>query len=65
MTAKIVAFALIEAVAIYGFAQALASRYFMGQYILSAAAGFLLLLEFPSRRFLRELLEEVEKEFQK
>lgn len=65
VTGKIVAFTLVEAVAIYGFAQALVSRYFVGQYILSAAAGFLLLLEFPSRKFLRELIGEVEKEFQK
>jgi hypothetical protein len=37
----------------------LTSRYFLGQYILSAAAA-LLLLEFHSRNFLMELLHEVE-----
>ena len=62
VTGKIIAFSLVEAVAIYGFAQAFSSRYFMGQYILSAAAGFLLLLEFPSRKFLRELIGSVEAE---
>jgi hypothetical protein len=60
VTGKIVAFALAEAVAVYGFAFALTSRYFPGLYILSAAAGALLLLEFPSKRFLRQLLQEVE-----
>jgi hypothetical protein len=60
VTSKIVVFAMVEAVAIYGFAMVLTSRYFLGQYILSAAAAVLLLLEFPSRTFLMELLHEVE-----
>jgi hypothetical protein len=59
VTGKIVAFALAEAVAVYGFAMVLTSRYFLGLYILSAAAGVLLLLEFPSKRFLGALLKEV------
>jgi hypothetical protein len=62
VTGKIVAFALAEAVAIYGFALVLTSRYFVGQYILSAASGLLLLLEFPSRRALSELIEAAETE---
>jgi hypothetical protein len=60
VTSKIVAFALIEALAIYGFALVLVSRYFLGQYILSVAGGVLLLVEFPSRRFLEELLGAAE-----
>jgi hypothetical protein len=60
VTGKIVAFAMAEAVAIYGFALVLTSRYFVGQYILSAASGLLLLLEFPSRRFLTELVDAAE-----
>jgi len=56
VTGKIVAFALAEAVAIYGFTFVLTSRYFVGQYILSAASGLLLVLEFPSRRVLSELI---------
>jgi hypothetical protein len=60
VTGKIVAFALAEAVAVYGFAMVLTSRYFPGLYILSAAAGALLLVEFPSRRFLEGLVKEIE-----
>ncbi len=59
-TGKIVAFALAEAVAIYGFALVLTSHDFFGQYILSVASGLLLLLEFPSRRFLMELIDAAE-----
>jgi hypothetical protein len=53
---------MAEAVAIYGFAMVLTSRYFLGQYILSGAAAVLLLLEFPSRTFLMKLLQELEAE---
>jgi len=60
VTGKIVAFALVEAVAVYGFAMVLTSRYFLGQYILSAAAGALLIVEFPSRRFLERLVQAIE-----
>lgn len=60
VTSKIVAFAMAEAAAIYGFAMVLTSRYFLGQYILSVASAALLLLDFPSRAFLMELLHEVE-----
>ena len=60
VTGKIVAFALAEAVAVYGFAMVLVSRYFPGLYILSAAAGVLLVVEFPSRRFLEALIQEIE-----
>jgi hypothetical protein len=60
VTGKIVAFALAEAVAIYGFAMVLTSRYFLGLYILSVAGAVLLLLDFPSRRFLDELITDVE-----
>jgi hypothetical protein len=60
VTGKIVAFALAEAVAIYGFAMVLTSRFLLGQYILSATSALLLLLEFPSRRTLDELVEGAE-----
>ncbi len=61
VTGKIVAFALAEAVAIYGFALVLTSHYFLGQYILSVASGVLLLLEFPSRRLLTDLVTAAEE----
>jgi len=62
VTGKIVAFALAEAVAIYGFAFVLTSRFLLGQYILSAASGLLLLMEFPSRRMLEEIIAASEVE---
>ena len=65
VTAKIVAFAMVEAIAIYGFALALIGHDLWGQYPLSLASGVLLLLEFPSRPFLEELLRDVEEERQK
>jgi hypothetical protein len=64
VTAKVVAFALAEAVAIYGFALVLTSHYFVGQYILSSASGLLLLLEFPSRAFLTDLVDAAETDRQ-
>ncbi len=60
VTGKIVAFAMAEAVAIYGFALALFGRYLWHQYLLSVASGLLLLLEFPSKPFFEELLKDVE-----
>jgi|GEM_PF-461966 hypothetical protein len=60
VTGKVVAFALAEAVAIYGFALVLTSHYFVGQYILSIGSGLLLLLEFPSRGFLTDLVDAAE-----
>jgi len=60
VTGKIVVFALVEAVAIYGFALAFVNRDFSSQFILSAAAAALLLFEFPAKRFLAELLRGVE-----
>ncbi len=65
VTSKVVAFAMAEAVAIYGFALVLVSRYFVGQYILTVASGVLLLIEFPSRPFLTELIREAEETSQK
>jgi hypothetical protein len=62
VTGKIVAFALAEAVAIYGFALVLTSRYFVGLYILSAGSALLLVMEFPSRRVLNELIGAAEAE---
>ncbi len=64
VTGKTVAFALAEAVAIYGFALVLTSHYFVGQYVLSAASGLLLLLEFPSREFLTDLVDAAETDRQ-
>lgn len=62
VTAKVVVFAMAEAMAVYGFAMVLVGQYFFGQYLLSAAAVALLALNFPSRAFLSELLSEAENE---
>ncbi len=60
VTGKIVAFAIVEAVAVYGFVLALVGRYVWDQYLFSIASGVMLLFEFPSKPFLEELLRDVE-----
>jgi len=62
ITGKIVGFALIEAVAVYGLVLALIGRYLWDQYLLSAASAALLLRELPSKAFLEELIRDVEGE---
>ncbi|MGH7770994.1 MAG: hypothetical protein ACREQA_02010 [Candidatus Binatia bacterium] len=60
ITGKIVAFAIVEAIAVYGLILALVGRYVWDQYLFSIASGALLLFEFPSKHFLEELLRDVE-----
>ena len=60
VTGKIVAFAIVEAIAVYGFVLALVGRYVWDQYLFSIASGALLLFEFPSKYFLEELLRDIE-----
>ena len=47
VTRKVVVFAIIEAVAVYGFALAFLGRYIFDQYLLSAVSLALLTTEFP------------------
>lgn len=60
VTSKIVAFAIVEAMAVYGFVLALVGGYVRDQYLLSLASCLLLVLEFPSKSRLEELLRDVE-----
>lgn len=60
VTRKVVLFALIEALAVYGLILAIVGRYLGDQYLLSAVTLILLIFEFPSQKFLADLLQRVE-----
>jgi hypothetical protein len=61
ITRKVVIFAIIEAIAVYGFVLAIIGRYLFDQYLLSALSLVLLTLEFPTERSLESLLREIEE----
>jgi hypothetical protein len=65
ITRKVVIFAIIEAIAVYGLVLALVGRYLLDQYLLSALSLILLTLEFPTERSLESLLQEIEGSPQK
>lgn len=60
VTRKVVIFAIIEAIAVYGLVLAIVGRYLSDQYLLSALSLILLTLEFPGQRFLESLLQQIE-----
>jgi hypothetical protein len=60
VTRKIVVFAIIEAIAVYGLVLALAGRYLWDQYLLSGFSLVLLVLEFPGKSVLAGLVNEIE-----
>jgi hypothetical protein len=60
VTRKVVIFAIIEAIAVYGLVLAIVGRYLLDQYLLSALSLALLALEYPTERFLEKLVREVE-----
>ena len=60
VTRKVVIFAIIEAIAVYGLVLAIIGRYLSDQYLLSALSLILLTLEFPTQRFLESLLQQIE-----
>jgi hypothetical protein len=60
VTRKVVIFAIIEAIAVYGLVLAIVGRYLFDQYLLSALSLVLLAFEYPTERFLEGLLREVE-----
>ncbi|HKY10207.1 MAG TPA: hypothetical protein VJQ55_18305 [Candidatus Binatia bacterium] len=60
VTRKVVVFAIIEAIAVYGFVLAFLGRYVSDQYLLSTISLMLLVVEFPSAKSLESLLEAVE-----
>ena len=60
VTRKVVIFAIIEALAVYGLVLAIVGRYLSDQYLLSALSLILLTFEFPGQRFLERLLQQIE-----
>lgn len=60
VTRKIVAFAIIEALAVYGLVLAAVGPYTQDQYLLSALTLVLLAFEFPTQGTLTELVQTVE-----
>lgn len=60
VTRKVTAFAIIEAVAVYGFVLAVIGGYLWDLYFLSALSLLLLVIEFPTKGFHEGLLREIE-----
>jgi len=61
VTRKVVIFAIIEAVAVYGLVLAILGRFVQDQYWLSTLSIALLVLEFPSEKSLEALVRTVEQ----
>lgn len=61
VTRKIVLFAIIEAIAVYGMILALVGRFLLDQYLLSALALVLLIVEFPSGKSFSAVLQRLEQ----
>jgi len=59
-TAKLVAFAFAESLALYGLALAVVGGYFLDQYILSFVSGLLLAYQFPTAESFEVILREYE-----
>jgi len=60
VTRKIVAFAIIEAIAVYGLLIALVGRYLWDQYLLSGLSVALLIMEYPVKSHLEKLIHRLE-----
>jgi hypothetical protein len=61
VTRKVVLFAIIEAIAVYGFVSGIVGRYLSDLYFLSAISVVLLIIEFPSQKSLEEFILNVEQ----
>jgi hypothetical protein len=61
ITRKVVIFAIIEAIAVYGFVLAFLGRYVGDQIALSLLSLVLLAVEFPGQKSLEGLIDAVEK----
>jgi hypothetical protein len=61
VTRKVVIFAIIEAIAVYGLVLAIIGRFVQDQYWLSALSVALLVVEFPSEKYLEALIRTVEQ----
>jgi hypothetical protein len=60
VTRKVVVFAIIEAIAVYGFVLAFLGRFVFDQYLLSAVSLALLTIEFPFEKSLEALVRASE-----
>ena len=60
ITRKVVLFAIVEALAVYGLVLALVGRYFLDLYLLSGLSLILLALEFPSQKSLEHIIQRIE-----
>lgn len=60
VTRKIVLYAIIEAIAVYGFILAFLGRFVSDQMLLSLLSVFLLIIEFPSAKSIEALVQETE-----
>jgi hypothetical protein len=61
VTRKVVIFAIIEAIAVYGFVMAFIGGFVADQYLLSGLSLFLLTLEFPSEKSLDAVVKAAEQ----
>ncbi|MGH7886719.1 MAG: hypothetical protein ACREPG_02560 [Candidatus Binatia bacterium] len=61
ITRKVVIFAIIEAVAVYGFVLAFLGRFVADQIVLSLLSLILLTIEFPSAKSVEALIQEIER----
>jgi hypothetical protein len=61
VTRKVVIFAIIEAIAVYGFVLAFLGRFVNDQYLLSLLGLILLALEYPSARAVENLVQQTER----
>jgi len=61
VTRRVVLFAIVEALAVYGLVLAIVGRYFSDQYLLSALSLMLLSIEFPAEKSLERLIRDIEQ----
>ncbi|HXF76862.1 MAG TPA: hypothetical protein VNN13_12265 [Methylomirabilota bacterium] len=61
VTRKVVIFAILEAIAVYGFVLAFLGRFVIDQYLLSALSLAALAVEFPAERSLETLVQAAER----
>jgi hypothetical protein len=61
VTRKVVIFAIIEAIAVYGFVLAFIGRFVADQITLSLLSLILLAVEFPTQKSLEDLIDAAEK----
>jgi hypothetical protein len=62
VTRKVVIYAIIEAIAVYGFVLAFLGRFVSDQYLFSALSLALLVIEFPSAKSFDGLVQIAEQE---